>query len=121
MSTSIGGKPGIKTIAAVQSQCRCWVIRCRAIQPQRRPLSVVGPIADKRLRRSERSDVPKAANAPQQKVALLDHLVGGSEQRRWHGKAERFGRFEVYHQLIFCRCLHGQVGWLLTLEDAINV
>jgi hypothetical protein len=48
----------IKTIAAVHSQCRLWVIRCVFVQPQRRPLSVVGPIGDKLLQRSERSEVP---------------------------------------------------------------
>jgi hypothetical protein len=28
------GQTGIKTIAAVQSQCRLWVNNCRAIQPR---------------------------------------------------------------------------------------
>jgi hypothetical protein len=46
-SVSIGAETGIKTIAAVHSQCRCWVIRCRPNQRQFRPLSVVSPIADK--------------------------------------------------------------------------
>ena len=102
-------------------KCRSWVKSGQTVAGQNPPFVRFGPIADKRERNWIVRFVPIAANAPQQKVALLDHLVGGSEQRRWHGKAERFGRFEVYHQLIFCRCLHGQVGWLLTLEDAINV
>ena len=102
-------------------KCRSWVKSGQTVAGQNPPFVRFGPIADKRGRGRFVRFVPKAANAPQQKVALLDHLVGRSEQRRWHGKAERFGRFEVYHQLIFCRCLHGQVGWLLTLEDAINV
>src|SRR5215218_9235643 len=32
-----------------------------------------------------------------------------------------FGGPEVYHQLVLGGCLHGQIGRLLTLEDAINV
>ena len=54
-------------------------------------------------------------------MALLDHLVGGSEQRRWHGKAERFGRFEVYHQLEFRRLLNRQIAGLGTFEDLVYV
>jgi hypothetical protein len=50
MSALIGAETGIKTIAAVHSQCRLWVNRCVSIPPQRRPLSVVAPIGDKRER-----------------------------------------------------------------------
>jgi len=46
------------SIAAVHGFCRSWVIRCVFVQPQRRPLSVVGPIGDKLLQRIERSEVP---------------------------------------------------------------
>jgi hypothetical protein len=49
---------GIKTIAAMHSQCRLWVIRVAAVAGQNQDLSVVGPIATKLLQRSERSDVP---------------------------------------------------------------
>jgi len=38
-----------------------------------------------------------------------------------HGEAARFGSLEVYHQLILRWRLHRQVGWLLTLEDAVDV
>src|ERR1019366_10171802 len=41
----VARQTGIKTIAAVHSQCRSWVIRCGAIQPPSRPLSVVSPTA----------------------------------------------------------------------------
>jgi hypothetical protein len=39
---SIEAETGIKSVAAVHSQCRLWVIRCVSIQRQNRPLSVVG-------------------------------------------------------------------------------
>jgi hypothetical protein len=52
---------------------------------------------------------------------LLDHLVGGGQQRFWYCKTERLGGFQVDHRLVFRRRLHRQVGRLLALEDAIDV
>ena len=52
---------------------------------------------------------------------LLDHLVGGCQQRFWDGEAERLDGLEVDHQLEFGWHLHREVGGLLALEDAVDV
>src|ERR1700730_16201091 len=44
-------------------------------------------------------------HAPQQRAALLDHLVGTREKRRWHIDSKRLGGFEIDHQL--------ELGWPL--------
>ena len=51
----------------------------------------------------------------------FDHLIGASEQRGRDCEAERFGSLEVDNQLVFGRRLDRHVGWLLALEDAIDV
>jgi hypothetical protein len=56
----IGVETGIKTIAAVQSQCRLWVINGQTIPGQNRLLSAVTPIADKRGRNWIVRFVPEA-------------------------------------------------------------
>jgi len=52
---------------------------------------------------------------------LFDDLVGASEHRRWQCEAERLGGLEIDHQLVLGRHLHRHIGWLLALEDAIDV
>jgi hypothetical protein len=51
----------------------------------------------------------------QQVAPLLDHLVGAYKERGRHFEAERLGGLEIDHELVFGRCLHRQIGWLLTL------
>ena len=60
--------------------------------------------------------VPKADIAN-----LFDNLVSTCEHGRRHGEAEGLGRLEIDHQLVLCRRLHRKIGWLLALEDAINI
>jgi hypothetical protein len=45
----------------------------------------------------------KRTHAAQQKGSLFDQLVGAAEQRRWYGKARRFGGLEIDDQLEFGR------------------
>src|SRR5262245_34538190 len=56
-----------------------------------------------------------------QRAHSLDHLVGASEHRCWHFKAERLRGLVVDEELVFGRRLHRQIGRLLTPEDAIDV
>src|ERR1039458_8443226 len=62
-----------------------------------------------------------ATYAPQQVVALLNHLIGAAEQRRRDGETERLRSFEVDYQLDFGGLLDWQVRWLLALENATRV
>src|SRR5262245_33808601 len=52
---------------------------------------------------------------------LLDHLIGCGEQRLRNGQTKRLCGLEIDNQLILGRCLHRHVGWLLALEDAIDI
>ena len=47
----------------------------------------------------------------------FDHFVSAAGQRRRDGEPERFGSFEVYHQLHFDDLLDRQIGGLRTFED----
>jgi hypothetical protein len=71
----------IVSTAATHTPLSIWVNRCVSIEALRQPLSVVGPIGDKIVRRGERSDVPIATNAPQKAAFLFDRFVGKRGQR----------------------------------------
>src|SRR5450759_876913 len=60
----VARQTGIKTVAAVHSQCRLWVKRCVAFQSLRRPLSVVGPRGDKMVHRGKRNGAPSTLGIP---------------------------------------------------------
>ena len=52
---------------------------------------------------------------------LFDYLVGGRQQRRWHGEAERPCGLQIYRQLEFRRLNDGEIGRLGTLEDLAGI
>jgi hypothetical protein len=56
--------------------------------------------------------------APQQKAPLFDYFVGDGEQAIRHRQAERFGSFEVKHQIELGRLHNRQV---LALENPANM
>jgi len=47
----------------------------------------------------------------------LDHLVGGHEQHRRHGEAQRLRGLQIDDELELARSQHRQIGRLLALED----
>jgi hypothetical protein len=51
---------------------------------------------------------------------LLDHLVGGGQQRLWNGEAKRLGGLEVDGKLDFCGLLDRQIGWFLAFENVLQ-
>jgi hypothetical protein len=52
---------------------------------------------------------------------LLDHLVGGGQQRFRDGNAERLGGLHVDNQLDLRRLLHREIGRLVALENAAGI
>src|SRR4029077_12542373 len=66
------------------------------------------------------SSSPLSANS-RHRPSLFDHLAGAREHSGRHGEAEGFCRLEVDRKLVLGRRLYRQLGWLLALEDAINV
>src|SRR5262245_11277926 len=52
---------------------------------------------------------------------LFNQFVGAAEHRLRHGDAKRLRGLEVDNQFIFGRRLNRDVGWLLALEDAVDI
>src|ERR1700739_3138841 len=60
-------------------------------------------------------------HAAQQRTSLFDHLIGSRKQFVWDGESERLGGLEIDDQLKLRRHLHGEIGRLLSLEDAVDI
>jgi hypothetical protein len=52
---------------------------------------------------------------------LFNQLVCTREYGWWNYEAQRFRGLEIDHQLVLGRPLHWQVGWLLALENTIDI
>ena len=52
------------------------------------------------------------------KGMLFDYFISAGEQARWEREAKRLGSLEVDD---LGRRLHRKIGWLLALEDAIDI
>jgi hypothetical protein len=55
------------------------------------------------------------------KALLLDHLVGGREQRRRHLETQRLGGPQIDDKLILGWQLHRQVSGLFALENPAGI
>ena len=79
------------------------------------------PLALLRARRER----PRSRRAAEQRDELAPlHSITSSARAssvRRHVEAERLGGLEIDDQLELGRLLHRQVGWLLALEDAIDI
>src|SRR5262249_29896633 len=51
----------------------------------------------------------------------LDQFVSALLEVKRNVESERLGSLEIDRQLVLVRRLHWQIGWLLALEDMVNV
>src|SRR4051794_39211427 len=85
-------------------------------------MTALAPKADFDLRSCDVADVPKPAVSSRSKTsALFDHLIGGGEQRWWHGEAQHPCRRVIDDKLELGGLHDWQVGRVCTLEDATGI
>src|SRR6516164_977040 len=90
--------------------------------PRRESNHSDGITDQKSLQRTSATKSAKSRHsALRYRLALFDHLVGATEQQRWHVEVQRFGGLEIDDQFKLCRRLDREVGRLLALEDAVDV
>jgi len=56
-----------------------------------------------------------------QRSEMVINFIGAGEHGRWECEIHFLGGLKIDHQLILGRRLHGHLGWLLALEDAIDI
>src|SRR5215831_11753240 len=83
-------------------------------------MSALPPKADMCSARARVCFGPKADSCSAAKW-LFDHFIGTGEHSRWECETHFLGGLKINHQLILGRRLHGHLGWLLALENAINI
>ena len=97
--------PAIHVLAAVR---KTWM-------PGPRPAMTVITVIQ---RNRNTPKCPKIADASG--FCSFNHLVGKGNQRRRHRDTDHLCRAQVDDEIEFDRRLHGEIGRLLTLEDAID-
>jgi len=65
--------------------------------------------------------LPTADLCTATKSNLLDHLVGGDQQARRHGQAERLRSLEIEDSFIPGWRLHRKLGGVGAAQDAVNI
>src|SRR5262245_25347704 len=79
-------------------------------------MSALPPKADMCSARNHVCFGPKA-----DMVTSLDQIICAGNQRKGYADAEFLGSFKINYQFVLGWCLHRKIGWLLSLEDAIDV
>jgi hypothetical protein len=84
-------------------------------------LSALPPLATEERTFGIGRSVPVPDSCIAAKSVLVDHLIGCHKHRLWDREAECLRNLQIDDNLVLCRRLHRQVGWLLALENAIDV
>jgi hypothetical protein len=101
--------------AATRTQplCTLRVRRCRRLTQHSLPGGLLG------LTWAGLAPADRASFA--WRLPSFDHLVGGDEQRRRHGEAERLSSFAIDDQLKFGWALYRQFTGFFTFKDTIDI
>ena len=66
--------------------------------------------------------VPKSGHSAAQQIwSLLDHFVGGRENRLWDCKAKCLGRGEVDGKIELRRLLDWKIDWFCATQNLIHI
>src|SRR5262245_9853960 len=98
-----------------QNASSFWIILLLRLREIERAESALPPKADVCGAASDVRFGPKAD------IILLDHFVRPGEYCRRNCKTQCLRGLEIDDKFVLVRCLHWQVGRLLSLEDAIYV
>src|SRR5262249_52749611 len=65
--------------------------------------------------------LPEITTSFGHRARSFDHLVGGHEQARRHGQAERLRSSKIEDCFVLGRRLYWKVGWLGTTQDTVDI